>query len=144
MEKSNNDLQKNSKDVIVSDIDSNNTPKADEIEAEAASAPQTCNDTYRVEPTVDETVTITPAVNETITIAQAALNETMTIASNVIPNGDTTVTLSKNVHDSLMTSDNDDEDYEGNSMQDDVPPPLPPKLQPFAPTMKLKKNEVFK
>lgn len=92
-------------------------------ETEAAALPQNCNDTYRVEPTANEAVKTCAAVNETVTIGPLI--------------GDTTVTLSKNIHDSLMTSDNDDEDASN------VPPPLPPKKQPVEKPMKLK-NEVFK
>lgn len=108
---------------------SRNNESDEKPEAIINEAAQTCNDTYRVEPTVNETVTIAPAANET-----------ETIASNVSPKGDTTVTLSKNAHDSLMTSDNDENE---NSL-DDIPPPLPPKLPKHASTTKLKKNEVFK
>ena len=73
----------------------------------------------------DKTFNLPAINNETITVAQAQttpLNET--------------VTLEKNPHDSLMTEDND-EDEEGEASMH-VPLAMP------APSLKLKKNEVFK
>lgn len=71
--------------------------------------------------------------NETFNVAPPAMNETATIVN-------TTVTLSKNIHDSLMTEDNDEDE----PMEE--APPLPPKNQaPIRqPSLRLKKNEVFK
>lgn len=75
--------------------------------------------------------------DETFNIPAGDANETFQIA----PAGagpDTTVTLSKNPHDSLMTEDNDDE------AALELPPPLPPKPKiQSGSAMKLKKNEVF-
>lgn len=90
-----------------------------EEQKQAEAESQICNDTFNV-----------PAVmNTTVTVAQPFID----------PN--TTVTLAKNVHDSLMTEDNDED---ADVSMEVLPPPLPPKkqLKP-APAMKLKKNEVF-
>lgn len=88
-----------------------------------SAAANQCNETFNV---------ATPQLNNTPPV----LNETVTIAPV-----NTTVTLSKNIHDSLMTEDNDEDEP-----MEDAPPPLPPKKQ--APirqySLRLKKNEVFK
>lgn len=91
------------------------------IETAPANKPVLSNDqTFNVERAINETITIGPALNETITL----------------PNANATVTLHKNIHDSLMTEDNDDEEME-------MAPPLPKSKPPQVP-LKLKKNEVFK
>lgn len=107
-------------------------PKTSESEA------ATSNETFNVQPVNNETVTIAAArvMNETVTIEAAGG------ASCSNPNA--TVTLDKNPHDSIMTEDNDDGDYEDEedaiplakiTAKKAAPPPLP---------LKLKKNEVFK
>lgn len=104
---------------------------AKKLSAPAVESPpvEVCNATFNV-----------PAVNETVTLGLAPImNETVTISSN--PNA--TVTIEKeNMHDSLMTEDNDDEDNEEtplSMLKVQNTKPLPP-----VPALKLKKNEVFK
>lgn len=86
---------------------------------------------------VNETFNL-PNANQTDTISTAVNNETITLATvaNIINNE--TVTIDKNPNDSLMTEDNDDEE-ERASMN----VPLS-HLSAVPPTIKLKKNEVFK
>lgn len=77
--------------------------------------------------------------NETFNIPAEGANETFQIAPATDGTGpNTTVTLSRNPNESLMTEDNDDE------AAMELPPPVPPKpkTQPGS-AMKLKKNEVF-
>lgn len=77
--------------------------------------------------------------DETFNIPAAGSNETFQIAPATTEAGpDTTVTLSRNPNESLMTEDNDDEPAI------EQPPPLPPKPKTqTGSAMKLKKNEVF-
>jgi hypothetical protein len=80
-------------------------------------------------------------VNETVTISTAASinNETITLATN--QNVNETVVLEKNDrHDSLMTEDNDEDEAE---VSMNVPLSQLQKA-PTLPSLKLKKNEVFK
>lgn len=114
LEPNDESTKKNSKGSENADVNSN--------EAAAASVPQNPDETYRVGPMVNETVVISSAPNETVTIS-----------SNAQLNGDTTVTLSKNNRDSIMTSDNDDHDE--NSMEE---------IPPLLPVVPKKKNELFK
>lgn len=75
------------------------------------------------------------AGDATFDVPAPVMNETVTISAN--PN--TTVTLEKNLHDSLMTEDNDEDE--------DIPlvkPKQQKKTMPPLPALKLKKNEVFK
>lgn len=76
--------------------------------------------------------------NQTVTLASGAMNETVTLETNVEKKSS-----DRNLHDSLMTEDNDDEDAEEENAASatfaipeirDEPPPLPPKK---------KHNEVF-
>lgn len=92
----------------------------DAVPVKSPDAPaQICNETFNVLPAVNETVTTVPAAD---------------------PN--TTSTIAKNAHDSLMTEDNDDE---ADVSMEVAPPLLPPKKQlPPVSALKLKKNEVFK
>lgn len=77
--------------------------------------------------------------DETFNIPAGGNNETFQIAPTTNEAGpDTTVTLSRNPNESLMTEDNDDE------AAIDQPPPIPPKPKTQAGSaLKLKKNEVF-
>lgn len=99
----------------------------------------------KMEPPEEITEATTPVLpsasanpsDETFNVAAPQLNETVTIDPV-----NTTVTLSKNIHDSLMTEDNDEDE----PMEEAQAPPLPPKNQaPIRqPSLRLKKHEVFK
>ncbi|CAO1325447.1 unnamed protein product [Diamesa serratosioi] len=106
-----------------------------EVTEDPPIADSQANDTFNVPAIANETITITPALNETITVVtRSSLNEN---------NPNTTVTIERNAHESLMTEDNDDDEQSAQEPQ--MAPPLTKKMPKLLQKteMLLKKNEVF-
>lgn len=115
--------------IKIEATEGNEPPVAVEKEqAESARVLQESNETFNVAQTEKEAV-------------EPKMNETVTIEPRKSENPNATITLDKNLHESLMTEDNDDI----NESSEDLPlAQLKVTKPPQLPLLKLKKNEVFK